>query len=218
MNFFQPKLVGFPEAIPTFENFIAGENESTIALLKAWLESPESSVFFLYGETGAGTTHLLKSANCDYVDLAENPNLENLPANKILALDHFQKINDAGQQNFFNAFNQKTQFFLVAADQPPLHLHLREDVKNRLGTGLIYRIKPLTESQKSAALSQWAADEGVKLSDSVLHYLLTHATRDMQSLRALLKKADNFCFAQKRALSVPLIKQILENPDEFSAF
>ncbi len=221
MTAFQPKLAGFPEVLPSFENFMAGENEAVLSLLKAWLENPESAVFFLYGESGAGKTHLLKAANVFYCDLAQNPNLENLPnveTTKILALDNFQKINAIGQQNFFNAFNQKTQYFLVAANQPPLHLHLREDVKNRLGTGLIYRLKPLAELQKSAALLKWAKDEGVHLSDSVLHYILTHCARDMKSLQTLLKKADDFCFAQKRQLTVPLIKQLLENPDELSTF
>lgn len=221
MTLFQPKLAGFPEVLPSFENFMAGENEAILSLLKAWLESPESAVFFLYGESGAGKTHLLKAAGVFYCDLAENPSLDNLPSfetEKIVALDNFQKINDTGEQNFFNAFNQKAQYFLVAANQPPLHLNLREDVKNRLGTGFIYRLKPLTESQKSAALLKWAKDEGVHLSDSVLHYVLTHSARDMKSLQTLLKKADDFCFAQKRQLSVPLIKQLLENPDELGAF
>lgn len=219
VHVFQPKLLGFPEVLPSFENFVVGENETAICLLKAWLKKPNLNVFFLYGESGAGVSHLLKASGVFYVDIAENPSLESLPLDKpILAFDHFQKINADGEQVFFNIFNQKSQFFLVGSDQPPLHLNLREDVKNRLGTGLIYRIKPLTEAQKNEALLKWAQNEGVQLTQAVLHYVLTHSPRDMKSLQQLLKKADDFCFAQKRQLSVPLIKHLLENPDELGAF
>lgn len=215
---FQPKLTGFPENVPTFENFIDGENALLIALLRQWLQSPSSWVFFLYGESGSGTSHLLKACALPYVDVVENPSLNHLPTDEMLALDHFQFLNEEGQQVFFDAFNQKEQFFLVAGNQPPIYLNLRDDVKNRLGTGLIYRLKSLAEAQKKQALLAWAKQEGVHLPDSALHYLLTHAPRDMKSLQNLLKKSDDYCLMHKRALTVPVIKYILENCDEFGAF
>ncbi len=215
---FQPKLTGFPENVPTWENFIIGENGLALRALRNWLTNPSTPVFFLYGERSSGTSHLLKASALNYVDALDNPSLKHFPLENIIALDHVQRLDETGEQLFFNAFNQKKQFFLVAGNQPPRYLNLREDVKNRLGTGLIYRLKSLAEAQKKSVLSHWAKEEGVRLSDSVLDYLLTHAPRDMKSLQIFLKKADYYCFVQKRALTVPFVRHILENPNEFSAF
>ena len=47
------------------------------------------------------------------------------------------------------------------------------------------------------------------LSDEVMSYLLTRHERDLKSLMAQLARLDRFSLAHKRAITVPLFKQML---------
>jgi DnaA family protein len=55
-----------------------------------------------------------------------------------------------------------------------------------------------------------AADQrGIFLSDEVMDYLLTRFARDLTHLMALLERLDIFALAHKRAVTVPLLRQML---------
>ena len=50
---------------------------------------------------------------------------------------------------------------------------------------------------------------GLFLSDDVMDYLLTRFSRDMKHLVGLLDRLDEFALVNKRAVTVPLLKQML---------
>ena len=50
---------------------------------------------------------------------------------------------------------------------------------------------------------------GVFLSDDVMDYLLTRFARDLKHLMAQIDRLDEFSLANKRAITVPLLKQML---------
>ena len=55
-----------------------------------------------------------------------------------------------------------------------------------------------------------AADRrGVFLSDEVMDYLLTRFERNLKPLMAQLERLDRFSLAHKRAITVPMLKQML---------
>ena len=47
------------------------------------------------------------------------------------------------------------------------------------------------------------------LSDDVMAYLLSHFARDLTHLMALLDRLDGYALARQRAVTVPLIRQML---------
>ena len=61
-----------------------------------------------------------------------------------------------------------------------------------------------------AALRREADRRGIFLSDEVMDYLLTRFARDLKHLMAQLDRLDEFSLASKRAITVPLLKQMLE--------
>ena len=83
---------------------------------------------------------------------------------------------------------------------------IRRDLATRLATGLTYRVLPLTDAEKRAALAAHAAARGFALSDEVAAYLLTHARRDMGSLMAALDALDRYSLETGRPITVPLLK------------
>ena len=92
---------------------------------------------------------------------------------------------------------------------PPAQLPLREDLRSRLGWGLVYEVKPLTDAEKAVYLHAEAARRGLRLSDEVVWYLLTHVRRDMPSLGAILEHLDRASLEQHRALTLPLVREAL---------
>jgi DnaA family protein len=73
----------------------------------------------------------------------------------------------------------------------------------------VLQIHPLSEAESRAALRREADRRGLFLSDEVIDYLLTRFSRDMKHLMELLDRLDEFALVHKRAITVPLLKQML---------
>jgi DnaA family protein len=99
--------------------------------------------------------------------------------------------------------------FASAGRLPPVDLPVREDLRTRLGWGLVHAIQPLPESGTRDALRQEARRRGIVLGDEVLDYVLARFARDLTSLMHLLHRLDGFALAEKRAVTVPLLKRML---------
>lgn len=202
-----------PESPPTLDNFVPGGNAETLAALTGWLAGARAETSFcLWGEAGSGCSHLLLASGFAYVDAAVDPALAKAPASGQLAVDHVDELNDAGQIALFNHFNRLKMaggMLLTAAPQPPVHLALREDLRTRLGSGLIYRLQPLSDTEKAAAIATQARERALKLSPEAINYLLRHAPRDMRTLSMLVVALDQYTLEQKRPVTLPLLRELL---------
>jgi DnaA family protein len=122
-------------------------------------------------------------------------------------IDGIERLTEPEQVALFNDFNERAfDFLLVTADSAPRDVPIRRDLATRLATGLTYRVLPLTDAEKSAALAAHAKARGFALSDDVSSYLLTHARRDMRSLVAALDTLDRYSLETGRPITVPLLK------------
>jgi len=107
--------------------------------------------------------------------------------------------------------------FASAGRLPPVDLQVREDLRTRLGWGPVHAVQPLAEGLTREALRQEAGRRGVVLGDDVLDYVLARFARDLKSLMHLLHRLDGFALAEKRAITVPLLKRMLnEEQSEIS--
>ena len=64
--------------------------------------------------------------------------------------------------------------------------------------------------EKVAALTQAAKERGLTLSIDVLPWLINHFYRDMPSLMALLDALDAHSLETKRAITLPLVRELLQ--------
>ena len=101
-----------------------------------------------------------------------------------------------------------------AGSVPPVDLGVREDLRTRLGWGHVFALRPLAEPEVRAALRREADRRGTFLSDEVMDYLLTRFARDLKHLMTQLDRLDEFSLATKRAITVPLLKQMLAEENE----
>jgi DnaA family protein len=186
-----------PPPEPSLDNFVPGANAELLARLRALAAGERSeSVLYLWGEAGSGRSHLLAACARPGVTVA----------------DDVERLDDAAQVALFNAINAARESggtVLAAGNAPPALLPLREDLKSRLAWGLVYQVKPLSDAEKAVRLHAEAQRRGLKLSDEVVWYLLTHVRRDLRSLTALLEHIDRASLEQRRAVTLPLVRELL---------
>jgi DnaA family protein len=208
-----------PENPPGLDNFVPGGNAEIVTALSAWAlpENRETSLL-LYGESGSGKTHLLRACADAYHDALVTPLLDEGMASGdapwCVAVDNVEALSGDGQIALFNLFNRLRATggrLLTAANQPPRHLPLREDLRTRLGSGLVYRLTPLTDAEKQTALAAQAAARALTLPPGALDYLLARARRDMRHLMAILAALDRYSLEYKRPITLPLLREVLFN-------
>ena len=211
-------LLDFTQApAPTFANFVPGGNAELAHVLRAAARGESAErVLYVWGESGCGKTHLLKAFA---VECGE-PRARCLRAEEYgpdvdatrLALDDVERLSEDRQIALFNAFNERAfSFLVVAASSAPRDVPLRRDLATRLATGLTYRLLPLTDDEKRAALVAHARTRGFDLGEDVASYLLTRARRDMGSLISALDALDRYSLETGRAVTLPLLKAALED-------
>ena len=132
---------------------------------------------------------------------------------KAVGVDDVERLDDQAQIKLFNIFNnlkESSGVLVVTGDRPPARLPLRPDLLTRLAWGLVYEVHVLSEDDRRAAVLDYAAARGFTLPSEVTDYLLTRVPRDLSSLRALVDTLDRVSLEQKRAVTVPLAREVLQ--------
>jgi DnaA family protein len=93
---------------------------------------------------------------------------------------------------------------------PPVDLPVREDLRTRFGWGHVFALQPLPEADTRAALRCEADHRGIFLSDEVMNHVLTHFPRDLSNLMHLLDRLDQYALAHGRRVTVPLLRQMVQ--------
>lgn len=210
------------ESPQSLENFEIGSNQELLSgltrLADPALRRAGECFVYVWGVPGSGKTHLLRA-------LAQTPaaryigarapmqDFQHSPAVSLYLLDDCDQLDDERQIEAFNLFNQAREHrsaMITTGAVAPAHLSVREDLRTRMGWGLIYQVRELSDDEKIAALTHAAQARGLSLSAGVLPYLITHFVRDMRSLSSMLDALDRFSLETKRAITVPLLRELLQ--------
>jgi DnaA family protein len=215
--------------VPTLGNFVAAGNEAALDHLRLWAGNPMRSPVptFLWGGSGSGKTHLLRAvrealrdhgSRVGWMDAATlHPGEYDEHWDAVL-LDDCHLYTAEQQAAAFNWFvnaqspaHGLARWVLAAADRPPADLQLREDLRTRLGWGHVFQLHALGEAERRSVLRRAADERGVFLGDEVMDFMLTRFSRDLSSLMLLLDQLDAYALRTQRAITIPLIKSMLEN-------
>ena len=217
-----------PPSLPTLDNFVVGRNlELLSALRNALAGNTGEHCFYIWGESGSGKSHLLQACVSAAQDLQQQaiyaqgsvpPQVMDMGA-AVVAVDDVEQLGasaqngEAAQTGLFNLYNQMRDsgaILLVSGKESPQHLKLRDDLRTRLGWGLVYQLHVLSDEEKAQALLQHAHSRGLVLHAEVTQYLLRHGRRDLPSLMAVLDALDEHSLRLHRAPSVPLLKEVMQ--------
>jgi DnaA family protein len=190
-------------AAPSFDNFVPGANAEALARVRSLAAGRlREAVVYLWGEPGSGRTHLLRAA------AREDPSL--------VIADDVERLEAAAQRSLFAAIDAARDgrgAVLAAGDAAPAQLALREDLRTRLASGLVYQLRPLSDADKAQHLRAEAARRGLKLADEVVDYLLSRLPRDLPRLNAALELLDRYSLSRQRHITLPLVREALASVD-----
>ena len=208
-----------------FENFFdTGSNGEVINELKG--AAPQ---VFLWGSLGSGRTHLLQSVCHDalmknkssiYIPLLHvnkfSPEiLQGLEAMDIICVDDIQVVQKktAWEEALFQLYNKVKNSgsrLIISANQSPSNLELTlADLQSRLCGLPGFKLSNLDESEQMEVLKFRATRRGIVLSVPVADYILARAHRNMHSFISVLDAAGEISFAEKRRITIPLIKKVM---------
>ncbi len=216
--------------VPTLERFFAGPNTAALQHLQRAVGSAADDApvpTYLWGEPGSGKSHLLKAVREALRDQGASVGWRDATSKYAPAFDEKWTavilddvhLYSTSQQNvafnwFINAMspaNGVQRWVLAAGSLPPADLPLREDLRSRLGWGHVFQLQRLGESELRAVLRQQADARGVFLGDEVMDYMLRRFSRDLGSLMQLLEQLDSYALRTQRAITIPLLKDMLDS-------
>ena len=205
-----------PEWTPTLDNFVAGRNMELLAALRRTLATMQGErCMYIWGDSGSGKSHLLQAAAGQAREMGQSSvyaSGEVPEFAQMVAVDEVEKLDDVSQIELFSLYNRQREsggMLLVSGMQAPAFLAVRDDLRTRLGWGLVFQVHALNDDEKAQALKQHALARGLDLPSEVTTYLLRHGRRDLPALLETLNALDEHCLRLKRAASVPLLKEVM---------
>jgi len=207
------------EQAHSLDNFaVGGQNAELAHLMHQFAERSSREHFaYLWGESAAGKTHLLEglaaTPGARYIGPdGSQADFTYTSAVSLYLLDDCHRLSPQSQIDAFALFNQIREhgaYLVSTGPVPPAVLPVREDLRTRMGWGLVYQIHGLSDEEKIAALTNAAEARGLTLSASVLPYLLSHFKRDMRSLSTMLDALDQYSLETQRPVTLPLLRDLL---------
>jgi len=216
-----------PDRPPTLENFVPGSNTELLENLAQFATTrprQPGTHLYLWGSPGSGRSHLLRATVARALDEGRQASFLNaeeinncLPEdeNTLLAVDDVDRLSADAQIALFNAFNRaraKAQLLLLSGPVAPRGLApgLREDLRTRIGQSLVFEVRPLDDATRHAILHSLAARRGLRLTEEVAGFLLTHARRDLPGMDATLDALDTASLEHKRPVTLPLLRELMQ--------
>ncbi len=212
--------------------FVSRDNEAAYSHLQAWLAADATSepTLYLHGVSGVGKSHLLQGA-CQSAD-AEGKRtayfpgleirsyeaasvLEALENIDLVCLDDVEALigDSAWEEALFHWLNRSRASgakILLAADSAPRSLDLNlEDLRSRLGWGLVFKLHPLDDEGLEAMIQLRARERGLSLDDELARYIIRRAARGPQALTDLLERLDTASLEAQRQLTQPFVKRVM---------
>ena len=211
-----------------FESFLAAGNEALVATLCALADRDSGHGCWLWGAPATGKTHLLQAV-CEkagdravYVPLALLADagpavLEGLARRELVCIDDLDTVlgDEAWEVALFDLCNQLTdgggQLAVAASAAPRESTIMLADLASRLSRLAVFRVQPLDDEQRIAALKLRATHRGLDLPDESARYLIKRSRRDMASLYELLDKLDLEALRAQRRLTIPFVRDVLRS-------
>jgi DnaA-homolog protein len=215
---------------PRLSEGVVGRNAQALDALKAFALQARSegfASFCLWGVPGSGKSFWLGAWQAELapratlIDCADMPGAAQALAHAphgphLWLLDNLEQSNAevaAGLFRLYNAARETGQRIVAATNAAPIRLSLREDLRTRIGQGLVFELHELSDAEKKEALRERAAKMALPLSEEALAYLMTRLPRDLGLLTRVLDALNELSLSKKRPATLPLLKELLETTD-----
>ncbi len=200
------------------ETFI-GAPDGALAQLRAIAVGASHDWVYLEGAAGTGKTHQALAMCSSAEQAGRLPTyvpLDGLDARELVALDGLDEVagnreDEVALFDFHNRARAAGVTVLYTAQKSPGELGLLlPDLRSRLGQCVRVLLQPLDEEGRAAVLRERALRRGLAIDEAAIEWLLSHTGRELGGLITLLDWLDRESLAAKRRITVPFLRQVLE--------
>ncbi len=216
-----PLDLGHRTAMGRDDFLVAPGNQDAVAWIDLWPEWPAPALI-LYGPVASGKSHLCavwrERAKADAVnarDLNENTAREIAARGTHIALDDIDALigNVAGEKGLFHLYNifkeEKRTLLLTMTDAPVRRAFALPDLASRLRAAPAVAIREPDDQILAAVLVKLFNDRQLRVPEDVVNYILPRIDRSFEAVRALVDAIDSRTLAEKKAVSIPLVKILI---------
>lgn len=198
--------------------WVAPGNREAVDWIDRW-PAWSTHALALFGPAGCGKTHLAqvfalkaKARILDPADITSAAVADIVAGHKALVVEDGEAVADsAALFHLFNAVRENAGFLLLTSREPPARWPVAlPDLKSRLSAIPAVRIAAPDDAMVEAVLVKLFADRQVTVGPEVIAYLVRHMDRSFAAMRSLVARADGLALAEKRPVTVPLVKGLLE--------
>jgi DnaA regulatory inactivator Hda len=200
------------EATGRSDFLVSGCNEDAVRWIDAWPDWPGSAMV-LTGPAGCGKTHLgmVWKQAAAAVEFGDGIELSDLPdAANILVDDVDRMADDADLFHLYNAVRAAGGTVLFTARVPPARWEGRlRDLVSRLSAVANVAVQPPDDVLMGAVVLKMLADQHLEVEPEVLRYIVERTERSFEAARALVSDLNRVSLAERRAVTIPLVRQVL---------
>ena len=201
--------------------YVSEANQDAIAYLKLWPNWTNNTTLII-GEEGSGKSHLASiwqiSSKATVIDQLDDNTIETListPLTSPIIIDlHDIEDHNKGQADaLFHLYNhvknQQGHLLILCRHHPKSWPHISLDLRSRMMAATILTIKSPNDDTIAAILVKQLSDRQIQVSPDVIHYLIPRIERRYSYIKQLVQQIDTITLEQKRKLTIPLIRDIL---------
>ena len=203
---------------------VADSNREAVALIDGFADW-QMPVQWIYGPSGAGKSHLAavlanqcSALTLDATDLAGAETTALLAGDTVyeaLIIDRLEALPEHCEEVLFHLLNyarHQNKKTLLLSEQAAGRLSVSlPDLASRLKAIAAIALKSPDDTLMRGLMLKLFGDRQLKIEQRVIDYLLPRIERDYANMVALVGRIDKQALAEKRAITVPMVAEILES-------
>lgn len=204
------------------EDYLIGPgNQDAVSWIDRWPDWP-APVLIISGPSASGKTHLAgvwrdrTGAETIKSEMLISKTAEEIAqAGESLVIDGMDpwlgyKEAETTLFHLYNIFKEEQRTFLVTMRMAPAHVDfVIADLASRFRAAPVAMIDAPDDMLLGSVLIKLFSDRQLIVGNDVIKYILPRMERSFSAARDIVEQADRMALAQKRGISVPLMREVL---------
>ena len=121
-------------------------------------------------------------------------------------------INQEAMFNLYNMYRDEGGCILFTSREAPARINFTlADLRSRMNIVPSIEIKEPDDNLLSALMVKLFMDRQINVSPEIIKYIVSNMQRSFSYAKKLVEEIDNISLAQKRAITIPIVKEAIEN-------
>jgi chromosomal replication initiation ATPase DnaA len=197
---------------------ISSSNENAYSMIKSWPHWSEgiyAKIIYLMGPKSSGKTHLSTIWQQDSAAKLLNIatiSIEDLQNHQSFIVEDLENYLQYEEKilHIFNMILEMDKYLLITSSLAGADLKIKlADLRSRLNAINLVKIKEADDGLLQTLLIKLFSERQLKVSLTVINYIITHSNRSLGYLDYLVREIDKYSISSKKPANIKMIKNII---------